>query len=332
MLAFSVIPLFLFVTVCELLLRWTIALPPLVPFSPEVYEDRNLFWRVKPNLDTTCIRGGHSLKTNNFGFRNSPISPKSINEKRILSMGESTTYGDYVQIHETYSHIVEQALNRSQSTNQYRLINTGAPSYTSFQSFRLLNELVDQLQPDAVLLYHEGNDYLPSGWGSSTGRAETDPERWNRLNQTPFFWWLGRLRIYRTPASWFRSPPHNQQTLNSAYNYFGNRIPSLPTRLTAEQQTHVLHQFKNLCVKKNIQLLLIHPTYLRTIPHQCPLTRFANQNHIPLFETYPLFAIATEKINSRLFVDPAHPTAEGHQRIGKALVPFILQHFQPTTP
>lgn len=317
---FALIPALVLLAVTEAVFRILFPLPAIVPFTPEVYEDADLFWRVRPNLDITCARGSQHLRTNELGFRDAPVGPKPPGEVRVLCLGESTTYGDYVAFEQTYSQVAERRLNARADGVRYRVINAGAPSYSSFQSLVLLKKVGLALEPDVVVLYHEGNDYLPIGWDKRDVSRLTDPERYARRRSAPWLNWLSRLRMYRVPRAWlYRSEP-DPELLDRVYNNFGRRLPGVQTRLTEEEQRAVLAEFERVCAGAGAQLVLIHPTYFATRPHECPLIEFARARGTPLVETAGHFPPAARPA---LFADPAHPNAEGHRLIGKALAQFL---------
>jgi lysophospholipase L1-like esterase len=317
---FALTPAVVLLTLIEIAFRVCFPPPAIVPFTPEVYEDRDLFWRVRSNLDTTCARGGKPLRTNELGFRDGPIGAKAEGEVRILCLGESTTYGDYVAFEQTYAQVAQRRLNERAGSGRYRVINAGAPSYSSFQSLVLLKKHALALEPDVVVLYHEGNDYLPIGWDQRDVTQQTDPQRYARRQAAPWFYWLSRLSMYRVPAAWLYRKEPDPELLDRVYESFGRRLPGVPTRLTPQEQREVLEEFERVCDEAHVQLVLIHPTYFATRPHQCPLTQFARARGVPLLETRQLFPAAARM---RLFADPAHPNAEGHRLIGEALADFL---------
>jgi lysophospholipase L1-like esterase len=325
---FSIVPALVLLGGAEIVFRLCFPLPEIVPFTPEVYEDRDLFWRVKPNLNVVSPRTTKLLRTNELGFRDKPIGPKGESEFRVLCLGESTTYGDYVEFDETYAQVAQRRLNEKSSGIRYRVINAGAPSYSSFQSLVLLKKYGLDLKPDAVVLYHEGNDYLPVGWDKRDVTALTDPQRYAGLQRAPWLWWFSRLRIYRVPVAWLHRREPDPQLLDRVYGMFGHRLSDVQTRLTVEQQYETLDEFRTLCAQHHIQLLLMHPTYFSTGRHDCPLTDFARRNGVPLLETVQLFP-ATVQARKALFADAAHPNADGHRRIGEALAEFLLVQDRP---
>lgn len=105
-------------------------------------------WTTPAN--TTFFYANNSVTTNSLGLR-SPEPTTAPNVWRILSLGDSSTFGHGVADHETYT---AQLAARSGADVQ----NAGAPGYTCAQSLDRYKELVERLQPHILLVYSLHND------------------------------------------------------------------------------------------------------------------------------------------------------------------------------
>lgn len=124
-------------------------------------EDHKLFWKMKPNLN--MMWQGVRVKTNNLGLRDNEVTlEKKNNIIRILSLGESTTFGAKVEFEEIYAKVLERRLNEIKANHAFEVINAGVSAYTSFQSLIYLKTEGLKLKPDILLIYHEFNDSLPT--------------------------------------------------------------------------------------------------------------------------------------------------------------------------
>ena len=171
-------------------------------------RDPELFWRYRPNQDFRWHE--IDVTTNDFGLRDRPRTrEKPPGVFRILSLGESTTFGDRLEATENYSYLLEQTLNADQTLGRpVEVWNCGVCSYTTYQSVKWLERDGLSFQPDMVLLYHEMNDFLPtyhrSGDGQALGLGRTDRELASMsrrlgplillLEKSHFYRWL-RIRV-----------------------------------------------------------------------------------------------------------------------------------------
>src|SRR5262245_55625735 len=141
-----------------------------------IQPDTTLFWSLKPN--THAIWEDTQISINSQGTRGEDIPPKVAGEFRVLSLGESSTFGSGVSDAETYSAQLEALLRAAIPERHPTVINAGVPAYSSFQSLTFFEERGAAFQPDVVLFYHEVNDYLPTSLRDSSnneiGVLQTD--------------------------------------------------------------------------------------------------------------------------------------------------------------
>ena len=169
-------------------------------------RDPDVFWRYRPNQDLQWqqIR----VQTNAFGLRDRPRTrEKPPGVFRILSLGESTTFGAELEATQTYSYLLEELLN-ADGGRRVEVWNCGICSYTTYQSLKWLERDGLSFQPDLVIFFHEMNDFLPTyhrtGEGQALGLGRTDRElaAMSRrlgplvvlLEKSDFYRWL-RIRV-----------------------------------------------------------------------------------------------------------------------------------------
>lgn len=113
----------------------------------------------KPN-----IAFGGFYRTNSLGLRGAEIDRvKRAGTIRIVALGESTTFGPYLPLEQTYPYLLEEMLRRRYPGRAFEVINAGIPMWTTAES--LINfalRLVDY-RPDIVLIYQGAND-LRADW------------------------------------------------------------------------------------------------------------------------------------------------------------------------
>lgn len=121
-------------------------------------RDRELFWRLAPNVDLLVENGvletrdepvRWRLRTNALGFRGH--LPGS-GGPRVLAVGDSSTFGFRVNDDEAY------ATRLATACGARGVLNAGIPGYTSYQGRRLLPALLTRFRPDVVTIAFGAND------------------------------------------------------------------------------------------------------------------------------------------------------------------------------
>lgn len=122
-------------------------------------------------------REGH----NAFGYRGDEITqPKPADTFRIVALGGSTTYGEFIgDFTQTYPAELQRILRQDHGLSQVEVINAGVPAYTSWESLVNLQFRVLDLDPDMLIIYHGVNDIAP---------RLTDPDWYDGLNAARGYW------------------------------------------------------------------------------------------------------------------------------------------------
>lgn len=132
--------------------------------NPIFRADPVLFWRLRPFAnDDLDPKSRDTQATNSMGFRNEEFDrKKQPGEFRVITMGDSCTFGDGVANWEAYGPVLEKRLSKAMPDRKVTVINAGVPGYTTYQVLAYLkNELLD-LKPDVVTLYVGLNDNIPA--------------------------------------------------------------------------------------------------------------------------------------------------------------------------
>lgn len=91
-----------------------------------------------------------NIDINSLGLRYPEIGPKENGEYRVLVLGDSITFGDYVQANETYTGILEEKAQAQ--GKKIKFINAGIPGASLSEEVYHYLELRDYIKPDMVLL------------------------------------------------------------------------------------------------------------------------------------------------------------------------------------
>lgn len=119
------------------------------------YEvDPKLYWTMRANqVGFMWMGSGGTLRSpdariNALGLRGPDTTPGHADRVRILTLGDSYTFGSGVRDEETFSAVLEGKLGAS----RVEVVNGGAPGYGIFQMQRLLQRLMPMLHPDVVVV------------------------------------------------------------------------------------------------------------------------------------------------------------------------------------
>jgi lysophospholipase L1-like esterase len=121
----------------------------------EIYEPHPvLYWRLKPNQNCFTKIDRKPVHVNSLGTRGPEFQPtKPANTLRILSLGDSRTFGWGLSEAETYSGLLEQWLQqRLGSKQRVEVINAGVNAWSYAQMHVFFRDFGLKYQPDFVLL------------------------------------------------------------------------------------------------------------------------------------------------------------------------------------
>jgi len=133
--------------------------------SPEnfgLYVETNTGRRLRPNTDIIIKKHNLSnreikIKINSLGYRNTEIS-KTKTKPRILFLGDSITFADYLDEYETFVRLTEKFLSEKYNIN-VETINAGVGSIGLKNELAILKETGISTNPDIVIIDFYLNDF-----------------------------------------------------------------------------------------------------------------------------------------------------------------------------
>ena len=142
-------------------------------------EARWIQYRMKPHVDTRVVNPFNKIEveknvtfrlhSNSDGFRGDEIPAKQPGVTRIVTIGDSSTFGWGAEPEHTFQHILETKLNERQP-GRYEIINLGIPGQDSRHGLGMLRHYALPLQPDLLVISYGSNDLTscpcprPSCW------------------------------------------------------------------------------------------------------------------------------------------------------------------------
>jgi len=315
-----------------------------LPVHPEqgyVYVETDTGRRLRANADITIENHALSrrrirIQTNSLGYRNREVGPKQ--GTRLLFLGDSITFGDYLDEEDTFVRQVE-ALAQANG-RQWETVNAGVGAIGLKEELSILLETGLSIEPDVVVLGFYLNDFqaspgfysprLPSvldrsrllvhaatvlsRWGSQSPEAfEVDVEAWrhdfvnsqpvqrgNHRTSKPAF----NAVIAETFIDW--GGAWSEQAWNNMQPYF------VQLKRLADQQG-----FDLVFVAFPVWFQ-IEAEYVYDFPQQ-KLKHIGQDLDIPVIDILPVLRQEFRRTDIPLFYDHCHHTPHANRLIAQTI-------------
>lgn len=175
----------------------------------DLYEwDRLLFYRLRPERELELVdplappeardATRWSVHTSPQGWRTPPFAETPLSgQRRVLALGDSSTFGWGVEAFEAYPARLDALLDRdAPDADPWEVLNLGVPGYSTFQGKVLLEEKALGLAPDVVLWSYVSND------GAMTGESDRAAYERRRGPLGRVLAWLHASRAFETLEAW----------------------------------------------------------------------------------------------------------------------------------
>lgn len=317
--------------------------------SDSEVSDPDLLWSNRPGSPDRGTDG----PINSLGFRGEEVPlEKPGGTFRILSLGESTSYGHGLPWDKTYARQLENTLKADGHSVQ--VLNGGVRAWTTYQSVHYLLAHGNGLKPDLVLFYHEINDFLPTTVRGVAFRGSglTDEQAvqmaghpgllqqllhrsvlMNDLRLSYARWQMRGLALKkggRDVLSLIRLPYHDipRTPPGAPRPWMNNRNPMV--RVPDADRLKALRALLEWTRQHHVTLVLLHPAYPVSKPHRCLLTKLAAESGVPLIDVEDVFTHWTMRTGrsrrALFFGDRFHPNETGHRVLGGAIAGFLETH------
>ena len=287
-----------------------------VPAEELFANDPELFWRFRPGLERPDASGPlFGILSNSQGLREDHEipRPKGEGEIRVLFLGDSCTFGEFLSHTDSFVQGVEDRLRSGLPGAAVECINAGVPGYTLFQGWRFLETEGYGYEPDVVVVYFGWNEGASWGGGS-------DPEQYEAV----------QAQLPVRPLRWSRICRMLWQAAGSSTPAEGDGQASRVRRprLRPDEFRDLLARVRESTGSRGVELLVLvgpHRNNIAGIPGRrspyqieagdyCGSISFGSADGC--IDTVPAIqAMAATHPASALFHDPVHPTARTNRRI-----------------
>lgn len=296
----------------------------LFPSFPPFYEpDRELGWKLKPNLDWQGPELVTPFHTDKHGNRRNPFLEAEDLPSTVDAIGDSSTFGYGVSDAETYPATLQRVLNQNRKGGSPVVVrNLGVPGYTSLEA-RLLAEREGHHAP-VTLIMVGFNDHF----GTLRPRI---PSLWMRRASYACFRSLACSLLFDW-ATW-RDPKLPVERIGPQ-----TYVPDVPERRYVAELTRAV---RSLRARHSEPILLVYPSLVvddvvieqiaEHFRHPTKVVR-ANVDAHPKYQDLTRQVARTERTalvelpriferadNASLHLDWVHPNRTGHALIAWAL-------------
>jgi hypothetical protein len=284
------------------------------------------------------------IDVNSLGLRYPELSPKSPDEFRVLVLGDSITFGDFVLEEETWTRQME-ALTGGRR-RKVLFINAGLPGAGTAEELALFREIGGRVEPDLVLVGMYLNDAqsgslfftkkLPGPWAQSRFLSFLS-ERFQLLD-TRFFRsalpgsidprWRETFRAGRKLESgdMFGTRDGFDFEIYNAYMDFGlgwnAKAWEIIESITAALDDAVKAEKARLA----ILLFPVHIQVMGTVQRFEPqesARRMCARLRIPFDDPLPALRRTWQSSHEKLFYDHCHYTPKGYSAVARQSVDFL---------
>lgn len=251
---------------------------------------------------------------NEAGTRNPPFNPEPAGSKRLITLGDSTVFGVLVRDEEVFGAVAARVLSEALG-QPVEAINGGIPGYSSEQARRLYEAELQGLGQDWVVIATLWSDTQDAEHPDSvTWQDPHDPLRTLLVRSATFRWLERALRSQRDArdVAWEIRPGQGSYRVSPAQ--YRDNLAALAELARADGAEPVFLQLPSDRDLREVPLEEPRPTY-RAI-----MAEVAQEQGALFVDGAAPFRGGPET----LMADDVHPTATGHELLGRALADGIL--------
>lgn len=311
----AIISIILFSGTTEIILRLInlkVDVPQYMKFNPHflvdtqlshgsLLKDQILFWKLNPSRKNI----------NSLGCRDKEFTVKKDKGIfRIISIGDSVTFGPGVDSEDTYPKRLEKILNTKFPLRKFEVINAGVLGYSSYQGLNYLKRDIIKYQPDLITVHFGLNDGVFSVYFED--EEQKMPVGWIITSQN----FLIKSKLYQLLCAII---------FGFKYELFRENSPLFgrgKNRVSPQNYHRNLEQIKNFVSKHNVKIVFITPMLYKSSRIYCVKGYCLPELGIKI----DLISRFNKEQNpGELFVDGCHFTKKGHQIAAEEIANALIK-------
>jgi lysophospholipase L1-like esterase len=301
--------------------------PPWIDGLRILQEDETLIWKNRPSIHrkyldifspartekerTLLLRQffptilpkearAWEMSLNSQGFRNAEFSKKTVNNFRILCLGDSWTFGTNVDQAKAYPQQLNALLKTEFPNVEFEVLNLGVLGYSSYHGLRLLQKNLTELKPDVVVIAYAMNEPTMAGYrhtGKPIGQRPRSAE------------FLEKSELYRLLRYWaqlinYKPQPmarHFEKTAEDVrWVEQSNEKMDAWLRASLNDYERYHRDMIDLARREDIDVILLYNELRSNSPYFKVLKELSAELGIPLVDSSVLIAEARRKIERDL--------------------------------
>jgi lysophospholipase L1-like esterase len=280
--------------------------------------DPDLLWVLKPGQRGVTHFGHKPVRVNSHGMRGDEFSLQKPRGKiRIISFGDSYTYGYGVGQDDTYPALLGQLLDRS-FPGRYEVLNAGVNGYGTYQELAYLRRAI-RYQPDIITISSTYNDsaFLNSIHVDGTIAMDEAPKR--RILRS-----VSLKRVARSVALynfWM------EKVAKWLYGRVKDRLitgtwsTDYPVGKMLAKYEPILQEIIREARSRGIAVVFVIPHMGGLGPYGEIMVRTAREMNVPYVQMGPIFErYRPEEV---FFLDHGHPNEIGHRLIAAEIFKLV---------
>ena len=322
--------------------------------TPLAMEDPDVMFRLRQNLEHTTQPSKpitlnpelvlpelspFTVRTNGQGLRHDRLVTKRAPATgfRLITIGDSYTFGYGVDLEDTFAKQVERALRREHPEHPIEVVNAGQPGHSSVQGAAFYDQHLADIEAQAITVCYAANDYGISVLGYHTARRRF--ERGTNL--------LQRLRSVFLRSEIFvlflraRERLHQRIRESKPYQFPDPKVllgspedcsASIVRIVEAARARGVEHAF--VMTQARVPGAVHEPTYREAARRAAELSGAVLVDAAAAMDramaSHPEPPGGWSQTPHRFFVDPTHLSPEGNRVVADALLAAMAEASVPS--
>jgi len=283
------------------------------------------------------------MDINSMGFRDDEIFEKRKDKEiRILVLGDSITWGDYIQADEVYVERIEHYLRETANDKTIEVINAGVEDIGLKEEIDIFEEKGLSIEPDVVIIAFYLNDSRPP-WGflgelgrygflrrhsvlAQTIYRQLVLKKWVGNKGTDRFRWLGMAE----KLPWQKDRQAFLQLASLAEYDWGSSWKEesweIIERELARLKAHQEEQGFKVAIVTFPVSYQVYAEFIEAAP-QLNMQKIAQKMDFAFLDLLPLLR---EHSDMNLFYDQCHPRPKANDIIGRRIAEFLKEEVLDT--